>query len=222
MGVDRFGARLVAIGLAVLVLGTRFSPCGAAEESPVQVVQATSDAVVAILANKGIDTAEKRRRVEEIVYARFDFFTLSRLVLARNWSRFSPEQQQLFVEEFRRHLSITYGRNVETYNDERAVVTGDRAEAGGDWTVKTKVIRPAADAILVDYRLRKDGGTWRMIDVVIEGVSLVANFRSQFQEIVTGDGPAKLIELLRQKNEKGESFKTSRPGSRHFGARPAA
>lgn len=210
MDVERWAAAFAAAGVAGVLLAAGAPARCAAQEGPVQVVQATSDAVVAILADKGLDTAVKRRRIEEIVYARFDFATLSRLVLARNWSRFSPEEQTRFVEEFRRHLSITYGRNVETYNDERAVVTGDRAESGGDWTVKTKVIRPAADPILVDYRLRQDGGTWRVIDVVIEGVSLVANFRSQFQEIVTNDGPAKLIELLRDKNEKEESFKTGR------------
>lgn len=204
-GAGRAGRWAVAV---VGCLGV-FAAGGAhAEESPMQVVQQMSDAVVAVLADKSRGVDEKRRQVEDIVYARFDFTVMSRLVIARNWSRFSADQQAQFVEEFKRHLSITYGRNVETYNDERAVVTGDRAESQGDWTVKTKVIRPSAAPILVDYRLRKAGDTWHVIDVIIEGVSLVANFRSQFQEIVSTDGPAKLIDLLREKNTKGESLKT--------------
>ena len=179
-----------------------------AAEGPVQVVQQTSDAVVAVLADKGLSATEKRRKIEDIVYAHFDFDTLSHLVLARNWRQLSPDQQTQFVDEFKKHLSVTYGKNVETYNNERAVVTGDRQEAGNDWTVKTKIVRPNAADILVDYRLRKEGDGWRVIDVIIEGVSLVANFRSQFQDIVTKDGPAKLIELLREKNAKGESLKS--------------
>jgi phospholipid transport system substrate-binding protein len=179
-----------------------------AVDSPTAVVQQTTDAVVAVLAEKKLAAVEKRHKIDEIVYAHFDFETLSKLVLARNWKDLTPEQQKAFVEEFKRHLSLTYGKNVETYNNERAVVIGDRAEAHDDWTVKTKVIRPNAEDILVDYRLRKEVAGWRVIDVIIEGVSLVANFRSQFQEIISHDGAAKLIDLLREKNAKGESLKS--------------
>ncbi len=194
--------------LAVATLGGGLRTAATAVEGPTQVVQTTSDAVVAVLADKSLPAAEKRRKVEDIVYAHFDFETLSRLVLARNWKQLSAAQQAQFVDEFKRHLSITYGKNVESYNNERAVVTGDRQEAGADWTVKTKIVRPNAADILVDYRLRRQDGTWRVIDVIIEGVSLVANFRSQFQEIITRDGPVKLIELLHDKNAKGESLKS--------------
>ena len=134
--------------------------------------------------------------------------TVARLVLARNWKQLSPEQQKDFVEEFKKHLSMTYGKNVETYNNERAEVTGDRAEPGGDWTVKTKIVRPGAADVLLDYRLRQEDGGWKVIDVIIEGVSLVANFRAQFQEIVSNQGPQKLIDLLREKNAKGEPLKS--------------
>ena len=194
--------------VAVMALGCVRVRTARAVDTPAQVVQQTSDAVVAVLADKGLAANEKRRKIEDIVYAHFDFETLSRLVLARNWKQLSPQQQTEFVDEFKKHLSVTYGKNVETYNNERAVVTGDRQEAGNDWTVKTKIVRPNAAEILVDYRLRKEDDGWRVIDVIIEGVSLVANFRSQFQDIVTKDGPAKLIELLREKNAKGESLKS--------------
>jgi len=198
---------LVAVALAACMWGGLTRPAPAAE-GPTAVVQATADAVVAVLADKNLSVEQRRHKVEDIVYAHFDFETLSRLVLARNWKDLSPEQQKTFVEEFKRHLSVTYGKNVETYNNEKAVVTGDRAEAQNDWTVKTKVIRPNADDILMDYRLRKEGTDWRVIDVTIEGVSLVANFRAQFQEIISRDGVTKLIDLLREKNAKGESLKS--------------
>lgn len=196
------------IAVVTLWSGIAALPAAHAESPATAVVQQTADAVLAVLADKSLTTEQKRHKVEEIVYAHFDFETLSRLVLARNWKQLTPEQQKQFTEEFKRHLSMTYGRNVETYNNERAVVTGDRAEAHDDWTVKTKIIRPNAADILVDYRLRKQGDDWRVIDVIIEGVSLVANFRSQFQEVLTNDGPVKLIELLREKNAKGEPLKS--------------
>jgi phospholipid transport system substrate-binding protein len=177
-------------------------------EAPTAVVQRTTDAVLAVLADKSLNADQKRHKIEDIVYAHFDFTTLSKLVLARNWKKLNPEQQTQFIDEFKRHLSLTYGRNVENYNNERAEITGDREEPGGDWTVKTKIVRPNAADILVDYRLRKEDDDWRVIDVIIEGVSLVANYRSQFQEIVSNDGPVKLIEMLREKNAKGEPLKS--------------
>jgi phospholipid transport system substrate-binding protein len=201
------GFVIVACGFIAVMLGGPATMTRAVE-APTAVVQQTADAVVAVLADKDLSVEQRRHKVEDIVYAHFDFETLSRLVLARNWRELTPEQQKTFVEEFKRHLSVTYGKNVETYNNEKAVVTGDRAEARGDWTVKTKVIRPNAEDILVDYRLRKEGSEWRVIDVIIEGVSLVANFRAQFQEIISRDGAAKLIQLLHEKNAKGESLKS--------------
>ncbi|MFQ5664805.1 MAG: phospholipid-binding protein MlaC [Candidatus Binatia bacterium] len=179
-----------------------------AEESPTVVVKRTSDRVITVLADQNLTAAQKRHKIQEIVYPYFDFKTLSRLVLARNWKRLTPAQQARFVEEFKQFLSMTYGKNVENYNNERIVVTGDRQEPGGDWTVKTKVIRPGASDFTLDYRLRRRNGRWRAIDVIIEGVSLVANYRSQFQEILSNHGPVRLINLLREKNANGETLQS--------------
>jgi phospholipid transport system substrate-binding protein len=103
------------------------------------------------------------------------------------------------TREFKAQLSRTYGRNIDNYKNERVEILSDRAEGRGDWTVRTRVRRDS-DTILVDYRLRATDGTWRIIDIIVEGVSLVANFRSQFQEIVAQDGPEQLLKMLRDKN----------------------
>jgi phospholipid transport system substrate-binding protein len=197
-------------GLLLMLAAVMCTAASRAADTPPVVVQHLVDSVTAVLAEKGLTAEQKRKRIEEIAYVQFNFETISKLVLARNWRDLSPAQQKEFMEEFKRHLTVTYGKNVESYNNERAVVTGDRAEARDDWTVKTKILRPNAAEVLVDYRLRKDSdGEWRIIDVIIEGVSLVANFRSQFQEIITTSGTPKLIELLREKNAKGEPLKAS-------------
>jgi len=195
------------IVVAVLLLSI-VTDAARAEDTPTAVVQATADQVVAVLADKSQTVPQKREKIEEIVSRYFDFATLSKLVLGRNWKALKPEQQTQFVEEFRHHLSVTYGKNVEEYNDEKAVITGDRKEADGDWTVKTKILRPNAQPILVDYRLRKQTDGWMVIDVIIEGTSLVANFRSQFQEIVSREGADHLIDILKEKNARGEALKS--------------
>lgn len=168
-------------------------------------IQETADQVLVVLKNESLASKQKVRELEEIAYGRFDFDTMSRLVLARNWSKLTPEQQKQFVQEFRQHLSVTYGKNIENYRNETIEVTGDREEARGDWTVKTKILR-GGDDILVDYRLRKVDGQWKIIDVVIERVSLVANFRSQLQDVVTNQGADAMLRMLREKNESGQSI----------------
>ena len=97
-----------------------------------------------------------------IVEKSFDFMTLCKLVMARNWSKLSPEQQKEFAAEFKEHLTITYGKNVENYRNEKVVITGDREEARGDWTVKSIIERPTAENVKVDYRLRRIDGQWRI------------------------------------------------------------
>ena len=205
--------KLAAVTLAVastLALAPVTTPALVhADDTPAAAVEQITSRVIAILADQGMSVDEKRRRVQDVVYASLDFETLSKLVLARNWSRFTEAQRAEFMSQFKEHLSMTYSRNVESYKNEKVTIMGSREEAKGDWTVKTKILRGGPGDILVDYRLRQRDGSWRIIDVIIEGVSLVSNFRSQFQDVVASGGPEHLIALLREKNAKGEPLKTS-------------
>ncbi|MCW5893030.1 MAG: ABC transporter substrate-binding protein [bacterium] len=181
-----------------------------AGEDPKAVVQANADRIIAVLSNEALSQEQKRQQVEDIVVSGVDFEILSRLVLARNWSRFSPAQQDEFMREFRRHLSQTYGRRLDQYRNEKIQVTSERTESNGDVTVKSRILRGGAGAdVDLDYRLRKVDGQWKIIDFVIEQVSLVSNFRSQFQDIVASGGPERLLTVLREKTAKGEEFKAS-------------
>lgn len=194
-------------GLAALALaGLLTGPARGENQSPSQVVDGLANRVLPILQKKDLNNDQKREQIEQIAYEAMDFDTLSRLVLARNWSKFSPAQQSEFIGLFKRHLSVTYGHNVENYRNERVQILGERKEGYGDVTVLTKILRGGADAdVVVDYRLRQRDGQWKIIDIIIEGVSMVSNFRSQFQDIVANGGPDRLLTLLKEKNAKGES-----------------
>lgn len=181
-----------------------------AQQDPKGIVQANADKIIAVLSDASLSQEQKRQQVEDIVVSGVDFTILSRLVLARNWSRFTPEQQQEFMREFRRHLSQTYGRRLDQYRNEKIEVVSERTESNGDVTVKSRILRGGSGAdVDLDYRLRKVDGQWKIIDFVIEQVSLVSNFRSQFQDIVASGGPEKLLAVLRDKTAKGEEFKES-------------
>src|SRR5207237_6419900 len=130
-----------------------------AADKPPEVVRRLSDAVIAVLQEKGPSADAKRDKIRGIAEGYLDFDTMARLVLARNWNSLNDQQKKEFTEEFKRHLSVTYGKNVESYNNEKVQIVGDRDEGRGDWTVQTKILRPQGGGdILVDCRLRHVNG----------------------------------------------------------------
>ncbi len=197
---------VVALAFGLVAAGMRVAP---AADTPPQVVRKLTDAVIAILQDKSMSADAKRDKIRNIVVDYIDFPAMSRLVLARNWSGLNEDQKKSFIEEFKQHLSVTYGKNVESYNNEKVQITGDRDEGRGDWTVQTKILRPQGGGdILVDYRLRQVSGEWKVIDLVIERVSLVSNFRSQFQDVMANGGIDRLLKLLHEKNAAGQPLKS--------------
>ena len=188
--------------LATLVTAPMISSRSAiAADSPREVVRKLTDAVIAVLKQKDLPADARVTMIRGVVYDYADFATISRLVLARNWSALDPTQKEHFVEEFKKYLSTTYGKTVDSYQNEKVQIVGDRDEGRGDWTVQTKNLRPQGGGdVLVEYRLRQMNGEWKVIDVLIERVSLVSNYRSQFQVIMANGGIDHLFEILREKN----------------------
>jgi phospholipid transport system substrate-binding protein len=156
--------------------------------------------VLAILRDKGRSADQRRKDLEVIARDRFDFVTMSKLVMATNWKKLTPPQQTEFVDQFTRFLANDYGARIDRYHQEQVQITGEQPEARGDHTVKTKIVGGDNDGALVDYRLRQTDGNWLIIDVVVEGISLVANYRDQFREVAAQGGPVVVIEKLKQKN----------------------
>lgn len=166
------------------------------------VVTEIIDLVLAELSNEEVEQPAKVKAIELIVFNNFDFRTISRLVLARNYKRFSKDQRRDFEEQFKYYLSRFYGSRLVGYADESVEVRGARLEKRGDVTVTTRVVGGDVDGIEMNYRVRNRNDTWKIIDVTIEGVSTVSNFRSQFREIIRQGGPDELLNMLRQKTSE--------------------
>jgi phospholipid transport system substrate-binding protein len=167
-------------------------------------VRTMVDLVLADLAKEGIEDDVKIKSLEKIVFSSFEFETISRLVLARNFKKFSKEQQQEFVDHFKIYLSRSYGTRLLRYADEKVEFRNARLEKRGDVTVMTEIVGGKADGIEMNYRVRNRTDSWKVIDVVIEGISLISNFRTQFKEIINRDGPEGLLARLRDKTFKAE------------------
>lgn len=210
MKISTSSAAWAALGgllLALLALGG--APAARAEEwtprdvdalGPREVVEATVDQVLEILGDETLGTESRRARIEAIAFDVFDFTTMSKLTLARAWRKLDDDQKRAFVGEFKAHLSRTYGSRLDRYRQEDVEIVGVREEPRGDVTVLTRVQGGQFDDVEMSYRLRHRRERWRVIDVVIEGISLVANFRSQFKEVMSKGGFDRLLEELRTKN----------------------
>jgi phospholipid transport system substrate-binding protein len=202
---SRFACTATAI-LVVVVIGLAAPGVGAATESEAgarAVIAETVEEVLAVLRDKSKPTEDRIRSLEQIVYGRFDLYVMSRLVLARNWKRFSEEQKEQYVEEFKQYLTNSYGNRIERYDQQEVKIVGEREEPRGDVVVQTKILGGEFEGASVDYRLRKKDSDWLVIDVVIEGISMVSNYRDQFKSIVSSGGPELLLEKLREKNAAG-------------------
>ena len=126
---------------------------------------------------------------------------MSKLVIARPWRKFSKEQRSEFIGEFKTHLARSYGRRLSRYEGVDVKVTSEVKEQRGDITVNSEVVGGQFDGAVLAYRMRGKTGQWLVIDVIIEGVSLVSNFRSQFKPIVAQGGADELLRRLKDKND---------------------
>jgi phospholipid transport system substrate-binding protein len=175
----------------------------AAAADPRETMQATIDEVLAVLNDAERSHEQRLAAIEEIAYARFDMRTMSRLVLGRDWKRFSDAQKEEYLAAFKLYLANNYGDRINRYDQQAVEIIGVRDEPRGDKTVQTKIVGGEFDDARVDYRMRDKSGTWLVIDVVIEGISTVSNFRDQFREVLSRGGPDHLLEKLHEKNARG-------------------
>ena len=197
---------LVSLATLLLVLVPAFAlPVHSADdpeltEVPRALIEQTANRIVAILAQKDQPAAVRIGEIEKIAYEIFDFTTMSKLVLARNWRKLDKAKRSEFVREFKQHLSRTYGTRLDRYDQENVDVYGAQVEVRDDVSIKTRIRGGQFDGAEIAYRLRKRGEDWKIIDVVIEGVSLVSNYRSQFAGVLNSGTIDDLLAKLRDKN----------------------
>jgi phospholipid transport system substrate-binding protein len=197
----------LALALGILVL-LRADP-GVAGQATDQLKQSV-DKVLAILNDptlKGTAKAQERRqKVKEIIYSRFDFDEMAKRSLGPQWQKRSPEEQKEFVQLFTGLLEHVYLDNIESYSGEKVRFLNERQDK--DFAqVDTKIINNKGEEFSLDYRLQNVNGDWKVIDVVIENISLVNNYRAQFNRVLAKSSYAELLEIMKQK-------KLSAPGAK--------
>lgn len=196
--------------LAILVTLLAACPASAALR-PIEALKGPLDTALSILQDPRYRQDEEKEAQKEqlwvIIRKVFDFEGITALAVGRNWKRFSPEQKKEFADVFTTLLGNSYLTKIQgNFHNEKVEFLSEEILTATRARVKTKIIREV-DSIPVDYSVRPDGDTWRIYDVNIEGVSLVQNYRSQFDQILSKDSPAVLIERVRDKNKAQEKEK---------------
>jgi len=169
---------------------------------PLETVKGNVDKVLDVLRDPSLkpESAKKLKKdkIRAIADKMFDFTELSKRTLAQNWSKFTPEQQKEFINLYRSLLEDAYADKIMAYTDEKILFTKEVPLTEKTAEVQSTVIRKTEE-IPIYYRVILKDGVWMIYDVVIEGVSLINNYRSQFREILVNKPPESLLETLRKK-----------------------
>ena len=173
---------------------------------PDELVRKTADDVISIIKqDKDIqagDTNKIYKLAEEKILPNFDFERISRLVLGKAWRTATDDQKTQFKYEFKNLLLRTYAVALSKYKDQKIEYKSLRMKPTDEIVkVKTEIIQSGAQPIDVDYALAKQDNGWLVIDIIIEGVSLVTNYRSQFASEIKRNGMDSLIKELANKNK---------------------
>ncbi len=177
---------------------------------PTEQIRSTVDKAILILKDPGLKpaskTKERRDQLKKILFARFDFLEMAKRALGAHWRRRAPKEQEEFVQLFTELLERAYAEIVESYTDEKIVYVGERLD-GGYADVSSKILTGKGDEYSINYKAHLVNGEWRVYDIVAENVSLVNNFRSQFNRVITGSSFEELLRRLREKADFGTAKK---------------
>jgi len=194
-----FSSVLIAMVAACVLAGI---PLFADAGEPTDHVRETVDEVIKILNDKELKKPERQRdresKIRQAVLKRFDFEEMAKRSLSIHWKDRTPAERKEFVMLFTDLLEDTYIKKVERYENEKVVYVDERID-GSYATVKTKIVDSKGTGIPVDYRIMKKAEKWDIYDIIVEGVSLVNNYRTQFTQIMRSGSYADLVKRLKEK-----------------------
>jgi phospholipid transport system substrate-binding protein len=172
--------------------------------APTDQIKATTEKILAILTDPALESPEKldekKQMIRKVVDERFDWTSISRRALGRHWQKMTDEEKRAFIPLFGKMLEQTYLSRVGEYSGERVSYEGEEID-GTYSVVDVKILSDKHGEIAVKYRLWNKDNDWFIYDISIEGVSLVNNYRSQFNNILMKSSPSELIKKMEEKVE---------------------
>jgi phospholipid transport system substrate-binding protein len=175
----------------------------AAVNAPKAAIKLTLNSILDTLKDKSLSLPakkeERRNRIRTLIRDRFDFEEMAKRSLARHWKKRSPEEKKEFVSVFSELLEASYIAKIEAYTDEKITYDKEVFKGNGKYSVVNTTIVTKNVDIPIDYKLILKNNKWWIYDVVIEGVSFISTYRSQYNKIIVKESYAKLIQKMKNK-----------------------
>ena len=196
------GARLLLATCLVLAA----IPAAWAQEAPDVLVKRVANEVQQIVRSDPKVQAGDQQRIRDVIETKllpnFDFERMTALAMGRNWRQATPEQQKLLIDQFRALLVRTYSGALSQYRDQTMDFKPLRGDPGSaDVTVRSEIVRTGQVPVQIDYGMTKTSTGWKAYDVIVGGISLVTNYRDEFNEQIKNGGIDGLIKTLSAKNQ---------------------
>ena len=194
---------------ALIVLAAAALPAAAQDVAPDALVKNVTLEVVDLISKDKDIKAGSRAKLVAVIEAKvlphFNFAAMAALAMGQNWAKATPEQKKQLTEEFRTLLVRTYASALAAYSEQKFDFRPLRAKpTDTDVTVNVRVLQPGAQPVTLDYSMEKTANGWKVYDVIVGGVSLVANYRTEFANTVRASGVDGLIRDLQKKNKSLE------------------
>jgi phospholipid transport system substrate-binding protein len=194
-------ARFVLMSV-LLLLCCLALPAASRAGSPTEQVRATVDKVLTIVRSPNPKSKpqmdEQRAKLIEVIYPRFDFPEMAKRSLGPNWARRTPEEQREFVGIFAALMGRAYAENIESYTSQNVLYTRE-SEDQNYAQVDTKIVSDNQPPLTINYKLRRVDQEWKVYDLVIEDISVVNNYRSQFNRVIARSSFAELVRTMKEK-----------------------
>src|SRR5215510_7457397 len=193
----------ILIALSLIGMLSAEAALASSVVGPRDAVESAVDRFMAIVQNGRSDSpavnADRTGQIREIVREMFDFDEIARRALARHWQTLQRDEQTEFVTLFRDLLEHAYLTQVETVGNDKILFLGESSEGSGRAIVRSKVVTRKGAEIPLDYRMHLLDGQWRIYDVVVQGVSFIASYRTQFDRVIRAESYGSLRERLQKK-----------------------
>jgi phospholipid transport system substrate-binding protein len=185
------------------IIATAFAPTRlttpAWANDPMSVVQTTVNQALAVLRDRSVPLSQRQDRLRQIVASSFDFTEMAKSALGYHWRKLTPEQQQEFTNTFVAFIEDSYLSKINDYSGQQVVFKGSSTDGPDYAQVNTDIVSPNKDPIHVNYRLINKKGEWKIYDVTVDAISIIANYRNQFNRVMNNQGFNALITDLKNK-----------------------
>lgn len=201
---------VVAIAIAFVVIAGALASAASQDSptDPMASVKSVVDQTIVVFKDKQIAEADRQKKLRSIAESRFDFAEMAKSAVGYHWRDFTPAQRSEFVPLFTKFIEDAYLSRIEDYSVEKvdqqiqsSVIQFNKETTDGDYAevYSSVALKDRNDPIQVNYLMRRDGNEWKIYDISIDAISVIANYRNQFNRVLNSDGYDKLISIMREK-----------------------